>query len=152
MTPSWAGPLSGLSVGHIGHLVPDARAAVDHMQSLGFRVAPIKWLRMSDGSTDDVRLVVGFALIGGLLTEFIEPPGGGDVWSSQLRGGGPGLHHIGFANLPDLPDALGRLQQDGYRIEAEGHHSDSSWYYVRRGAMRFELTDGTGPQFPTAVA
>lgn len=147
-------PFSGLLAGrtphHVGYVVADLDATLADLSSgLGVAVSEPLALELTSehlerGGPASLRL--GFAMLGDVMAEFIEPrPGGGDVWSRALRDRGPGLHHVAFTQVQPFGPVVQELTGLGFVMTAAGQFADDRWCYLERGPLVVELTSGAGP-------
>lgn len=151
--------IGGLQLGPINHLgvvVQDRdRAIRRYQEALGIgpfhaydRNFPNTLVR---GQPAPCSLRIGFANLGTILFEVIEPLEGASIHREFLEQHGEGLHHLAFL-LPDLAGSLETLQAQGLTVlmEAIVPERQSGLAYVEgeaAGGALFELIqDGPATQ------
>ncbi len=146
---STATGLAGRSPQHIGFVVADLDAALADLSSAGgIPVSSPLTLDLGEGDLDlggPARLRLGFAMLGGLMAEFIAPQEGPNVWSRALRERGPGLHHVAFTEIENYGELVHSLIGSGFEMSAAGQFAEDHWCYLERGPLVIELTSGVGP-------
>lgn len=82
------------------------------------------------GKSAKWRMREGFAQIGGIQLELIQPLEGRSIFSDFLEEHGPGIHHIRF-NIPNYEETVNTLLAAGIDLISSGTgvHLGSQWAY-----------------------
>ena len=132
----------------VGVVVKNVEKTVKFYSSLGMGPFRVIEVNMSDvyayGKPFSFHLKVGFAPMGSLQIEFIEPLKPDPIYQEFLDKCGEGLHHLAFM-VSDLEQELEKLKKRGARIILQG----GSFAYVEpadAGGVIFELVVKGSPK------
>jgi catechol 2,3-dioxygenase-like lactoylglutathione lyase family enzyme len=110
-------------IDQVAYVVPDLEAAMDaYAAQMGLRFGVFEVDETSSsfsGSSSRFRIRIAVALAGLVSIELIQPVSGDTIYSRQLAGAGPGIHHIGVY-VDDLAKASQSLAASGYRCLLDG--------------------------------
>jgi catechol 2,3-dioxygenase-like lactoylglutathione lyase family enzyme len=124
----------------IGVVTDDARRQAEVLQSLlgigPFRLTDWPWVRPDmqgffKGQPADFSMRMGFADLGNIQMELLEPLKGESVYTEFLARRGPGLHHLLF-DVPDVDAKLAKLAERGIgvRMTGTGLREGTKWLYL----------------------
>ncbi len=124
----------------IGVVTDDARRQAEVLQSLlgigPFRFTDWPWERadmcgLFKGEQADFSMRMGFADLGNVQMELLEPLKGESVYTEFLARRGPGLHHLLF-DVPDIDAKLAKLAKLGIdvRMTGTGLREGAKWLYL----------------------
>jgi methylmalonyl-CoA/ethylmalonyl-CoA epimerase len=76
------------------------------------------------------KMRTGFATLGDMQFELIQPQEGTSIFKDALESRGPGIHHFRFT-VPDFDEKAACLQKAGIQMIASGRgiHGSSHWAY-----------------------
>lgn len=85
---------------------------------------------MLDNKPSRWRMILGFADLGDIKIELIQPIEGDNIFSRFINESGPGLHHLRFS-VEDFDNAVEDFIQMGYECMASGKgvHKGSRWAF-----------------------
>jgi hypothetical protein len=126
-------------IDQVGIVVKDLRKTIEKLNKL-LGVGPFKVIEWPIegidpqatyyGNPGSYRLLLGFATVGSMNIELIEPLEGENIYSDHLESHGPGLHHIRVV-VPDFEERVMAWEQAGIKNMASGTgvHAGSKWAY-----------------------
>jgi hypothetical protein len=123
----------------VGYLVADLATAARQLEELlgigpfevnQWPVAGTQPDSYLDGQPADWRMDIGFADVGSVHLELIQPVAGNPQLEEFLAKAGSGLHHLRFT-VEDFDQAVAEFQSKGYSMIScgRGVHAGSRWAY-----------------------
>ncbi len=127
------------SIDQIGIVVRDLHGMVATLKQLlgidDFRIMewPIEGIEPEatyHGEPGNFKLLLGFATVGNMQLEIVQPLEGKNIYSDFLEEHGPGLHHFRLT-VPDFEERVKELKAKGIENIASGTgvHVGSKWAY-----------------------
>ncbi len=109
---------------HVGVVVRNIDLAIAHLESLGMGpftgTLGAKWSEISfkgelRGKSEEWKLKISNARMGGVQLELLEPCGGNSALQESLDSTGEGLHHIGYL-VDNLDNEITRCLRQGLKV------------------------------------
>lgn len=132
-------PIQNFKIDQVGLVVDDIKSFSSQFKKL-FNIGQVRIVHWPIEGIDpnatlygeraSWRMYLGFAELGNIKLEFIQPIEGDNIFTRFLQEHGPGLHHLRFT-VDNFDDVAEEFKSSGYPIIASGDgvHIGSRWAF-----------------------